>query len=109
MSPRSIKYPSRFPGLPKSRCIEVRAMSATWHGQKGHIGRTPKPTGLRKLGPRMPCRSPPLNLRARSRSIECRWAPDVESKLGQTTPVSSAELEAVCQLLGEDLDRLLRD
>jgi len=51
----------------------------------------------------------PLNLRARSRSIECRWAPDVESKLGQTTPVSSAELEAVCQLLGEDLDRLLRD
>ncbi len=51
----------------------------------------------------------PLNLRARNRSIECRWAPDVESKLGQTTPVSSAELEAVCQLLGEDLDRLLRD
>lgn len=51
----------------------------------------------------------PLNQRARNRSIECRWAPDVESKLGQTTPVSSAELEAVCQLLGEDLDRLLRD
>jgi hypothetical protein len=60
MSPRSIKYPSRFLGLPKSRCIEARVMSATWHGQKGHIGRRPKPTELLKLGPQMTCRAPSI-------------------------------------------------
>lgn len=50
-----------------------------------------------------------LNQRARNRTIECRWLPDVESELGATSPVTSAELDAVCQLLGEDFERLLRD
>ena len=49
----------------------------------------------------------PLNLRARNRTIESRWKPDVECELGERMPVSSFELEAICQLLGEDLDRLL--
>ena len=51
----------------------------------------------------------PLNLRARTRTIESRWKPDVECELGERMPVSSFELEAICQLLGEDLDRLLAD
>jgi len=51
----------------------------------------------------------PLNQRARNRKIACRWLPDIESELGETTPVTSAELEAICQLLGEDFERLLRD
>ena len=51
----------------------------------------------------------PLNLRARNRKIECRWVPDVESELDKTTPLTRAELDAICQLLGEDLERLLQN
>lgn len=53
--------------------------------------------------------SRPLNLRARSRPIESRWAPDLESDLNNETPISPAELQAIRQLLGDDLDRFLDD
>jgi len=53
--------------------------------------------------------SRPLNLRARKRRIESRWAPDIESDLGNETPIGPAELQAIRQLLGDDLDRLLDD
>ena len=51
----------------------------------------------------------PLNMRSRTRTIDCRWLPDVESDLGNDAPISKAELEAIWQLLGEDLDRFLDD
>ena len=50
-----------------------------------------------------------LNLRARNRPIESRWAPDIESDLNNETPISPAELQTIRQLLGDDLNRLLDD
>ena len=68
----------------------------------------PQTTGSPEAG--VPIAAPrPLNQRARNRKMECRWIPDVESDLGKDTSVSRSELEAIWQLLGEDLDRLLDD
>lgn len=69
------------------------------HTQKNGTPQTGAPNALPRA----------LNQRARNRKIECRWLPDVASELGETTLVTPAELQAICQLLGEDFERLLRD
>ncbi len=60
MSQKSIKYPTRFLGLLKSRRLPDCAMSARWHGQKGHHGFTPNWKGLLKREPQMSCRAPSI-------------------------------------------------
>ena len=42
-------------------------------------------------------------------AIKTLWSPETQSELEPVAPISTQELEAICLLLGDDLDRLFND
>ena len=39
-------------------------------------------------------------------AVKSLWSPEIQSELEPVAPISPQELEAICILLGDDLDRL---
>ena len=42
-------------------------------------------------------------------AVKSQWSPEIQSELGSVAPISPQELEAICLLLGDDLDSLLNN
>ena len=67
----------------------------------------------RKAGERLPRLGlKPLDpekrlLKPRPRKIAKEWTPEIQSELGPKLPVTHAELDAILQLLGDDLKAIL--
>lgn len=60
-----------------------------------------QPLGLKPLDP-----SKRL-LKPRSRKADNEWAPEVSCDLGPDLPITTAELDAILQVLGDDLKTIL--
>lgn len=42
-------------------------------------------------------------------AVKRQWSPEIESELESVAPISPQELEAICLLLGDDLDSLFNN
>ncbi len=83
----------------------------------GELRHEPIPTEKmrprRKAGERLPRLGlKPLDpekrlLKPRPRKVTHEWSPEVQSELGPDLPVTSFELDAILQLLGDDLKAIL--
>lgn len=69
--------------------------------QRRKVGERLPPLGLKALPPEKRL------LKPRPRKMVKEWAPEIVSDLQPTIPVTDAELDAILQLLGDDLQSIL--